>query len=104
MAVEAEWASIIAADSVGALAQVTCPVMIVQALKPWLGGRPYFSPRIVEAQLRAARHAEIFVAEHSDHSTIIRDPEPGLVEALVGFLGKCADVGNPSRLAPHGTA
>jgi pimeloyl-ACP methyl ester carboxylesterase/DNA-binding SARP family transcriptional activator len=31
-AVEAEWASIIAADSLGALAGVRCPVMIVQAL------------------------------------------------------------------------
>lgn len=104
IAVEAEWASIIAADSVGALTQVTCPVMIVQALKPWLGGRPYFSPRIVEVQLRAAPHAEIFVAQHSDHGTIIRDPEPGMVEALVGFLGKCAGAASPSRLAPRGTA
>jgi pimeloyl-ACP methyl ester carboxylesterase len=104
IAVETEWASIIAADSVGALTQVTCPVMIVQALKPWLGGRPYFSPRIVEVQLRAAPHAEIFVAEHSDHGTIIRDPEPSMVEALVGFLGKCAGAASPSRLAPRGTA
>lgn len=103
MAVEAEWASIIAADSVGALAQVTCPVMIVQALKPWLGGRPYFSSGIVTAQLRAVPHAEIFAAEHSDHGTIIRDPESGMVEALVRFLGKCAGVANPSRLAPRGT-
>ena len=44
-AVEAEWASIIGADSLGALARVTCPVLIVQALKPWLGGRPYFTSR-----------------------------------------------------------
>ena len=74
-AVAAEWASIIEADSLGALARVKCPVMIVQALRPWLAGRPYFTARIVHAQLRAAPHAELFVAEQSDHSTIIRDPE-----------------------------
>ena len=90
VAVEAEWASIIAADSIGALARVTCPVMIVRALKPWLGGRPYFSSSIVEAQLRAAPHAVVFVAEHSDHATIIRDPDRGLIEALVSFIGKSA--------------
>ena len=90
VAVEAEWASIIAADSIGALARVACPVMIVQALKPWFGGRPYFSSRIVNAQLRAAPHAERFVAEHSDHAGLIRDPEPAMIEALVSFLGKCA--------------
>jgi pimeloyl-ACP methyl ester carboxylesterase/DNA-binding SARP family transcriptional activator len=89
-AVEAEWASIIAADSLEVLARVKCPVMIVQALRPWLAGRPYFTARIVHAQLRAAPHAELFVAEQSDHATIIRDPEPGMIEALVGFLSKCA--------------
>ena len=38
-AVEAEWASIIAADSLGALARVRCPVMIVQVVKSpgWQG-------------------------------------------------------------------
>jgi len=87
-AVEAEWASIIAADSLRALARVRCPVMIVQAVKPWLGGRPYFSRRIVEAQLHAVPRAELFVAEHSDHGTIIRDPAPDMVAAILRFLGK----------------
>ncbi|HEY7519913.1 MAG TPA: alpha/beta fold hydrolase [Methylomirabilota bacterium] len=89
-AVEAEWASIIAADSLGALGRVRCPVMIVQALEPWLGGRPYFSRRIVEAQLRAAPHAELFVAEHSDHATLVRDPAPSMVAALLAFASRCA--------------
>jgi len=89
VAVEAEWASIIAADSIGALARVTCPVLIVQAIKPWFGGRPYFSSRIVSAQLRAAPHAQLFVAEHSDHAGLIRDPEPAMIDAFVTFLGKC---------------
>jgi pimeloyl-ACP methyl ester carboxylesterase len=89
-AVEAEWTSIIAADSLGALSRVRCPVMIVQALKPWLGGRPYFSGRIVEAQLRAAPKTELFIAEHSDHGTIVRDPDPGMVEAILAFVHRCA--------------
>jgi len=64
--------------------------MIVQAAKPWLGGRPYFSRRIVEAQLRAAPTAELFVAEDSDHGTMVRDPEPRMVTAILGFLRRAA--------------
>jgi pimeloyl-ACP methyl ester carboxylesterase/DNA-binding SARP family transcriptional activator len=93
VAVEAEWASIIAADSIGALARTECPIMIVQALKPWFGGRPYFTSRIVRAQLRAAPHAELFVAADSDHASLIRDPEPAMIEAFVRFLAKCAATG-----------
>ena len=88
-AVEAEWASIIAADSLGTLARVTCPVLIVQAPRPWIGGRPYFTKSIVEAQVRAARGAEVFVARRSDHATMIRDPEPAMVEAISRFISRC---------------
>jgi hypothetical protein len=51
-------------------------VLIVQARRAWIGGRPYFSPRIVQAQQQAAPHAALFVAEHSDHGNLIRDPSP----------------------------
>ena len=91
-AVEAEWASIIAADSLGALARVRSPILIVQALKPWLDGRPYFSRPIVEAQLRAAPKAALWVAEHSDHATLVRDPEPGMVTAVLDFVRRCGVV------------
>ena len=84
-AVETEWASIIAADSLGALANVSCPILIVHALKPWIDGRPYFTPSIVEAQRRVAPSAELFVAEASDHATLIRDPEPAMVAAITRF-------------------
>ena len=90
VAVEVEWASIIEADSLRALGRVRCPVMIVQALKPWLGGRPYFTSRIVAAQLRAVPQAKLFIAKRSDHATIIRDPEDGMMEALVRFFSRCA--------------
>ena len=89
-AVEAEWTSIIAADSLGTLARVTCPVLIVQALKPWLGGRPYFTPAVVEAQRKAVPSAELFVARHSDHGTLIRDPEPAMIAAITEFVSRCA--------------
>jgi pimeloyl-ACP methyl ester carboxylesterase/DNA-binding SARP family transcriptional activator len=89
-AVETEWASIIAADSLGALARVTCPILIVQALKPWLGGRPYFTRAIVDAQRRAAPSAELFVARDSDHATLIRDPEPPMITAITRFVTRCA--------------
>jgi pimeloyl-ACP methyl ester carboxylesterase/DNA-binding SARP family transcriptional activator len=88
-AVEAEWASIIAADSLAALARVTCPILIVQALKPWIGGRPYFTPAIVEAQRRAARSAELFVARNADHATLIRDPDRALIAAITTFVDAC---------------
>jgi len=91
-ALEAEWASIIAADSLGALGAVSCPTLIVQALEPWLGGRPYFTEGIVEAQLRAAPRAELFVARHSNHATMIRDPEPEMIEAIKRFVHRCRHV------------
>lgn len=89
-AVEAEWMSIIAADGLGALARVTCPILIVQALKPWIGGRPYFTPAIVQAQRRAAPAAELFVARDADHATLIRDPDRELITAITRFTDACA--------------
>jgi len=69
---------------------VTCPILIVQALKPWLDGRPYFTRPIVDAQLAAAPAAELFVARRSDHATLIRDPEPAMVAAITRFAERCA--------------
>ena len=88
-AVEAEWASIVAADSLGALQRVSCPILIVQAVQPWLGGRPYFTDEIVAAQLRTAAGAELYVALHSNHAGLIRDPEPEMVDAMLKFLQRC---------------
>jgi pimeloyl-ACP methyl ester carboxylesterase/DNA-binding SARP family transcriptional activator len=88
VAIEAEWRSIVDTDGLAALAQVACPVLIVQALKPWLGGRPYFTRAIVEAQLKAARSATLFVARESDHGTLLRDPEPAMVDAIRAFVGR----------------
>ena len=100
-AVETEWASIAGADSLGALARVACPVMIVQAVKPWLGGRPYFTRRIVEAQLRAVPRATLVVARQSDHVRILRDPEPAMIEALQTFMSERCAAGRDYRVAPR---
>jgi pimeloyl-ACP methyl ester carboxylesterase/DNA-binding SARP family transcriptional activator len=97
VAVEAEWASIIAADTLGTLARVICPVLIVQALKPWIGGRPYFTPAIVEAQRRAAPSAGLFVARDADHATLIRDPDRALIAAITRFVEECARERAPDR-------
>ena len=85
-AVETEWRSIVETDSLGALARVACPVLIVHALRPWLDGRPYFTHAVVDAQMKAARAGVLFVAKESDHTTIIRDPEPAMVDAIRSFL------------------
>jgi pimeloyl-ACP methyl ester carboxylesterase/DNA-binding SARP family transcriptional activator len=89
-AVEAEWRSIVDADGLAALGRVAAPVLIVHALKPWLGGRPYFTREIVEVQLNTARAATLYVARDSDHGTLLRDPEPSMVDAILAFIGGCA--------------
>jgi pimeloyl-ACP methyl ester carboxylesterase/DNA-binding SARP family transcriptional activator len=91
-AVEAEWTSIVEADSLAALARVSCPIFIVQALQPFIGGQPYFTEAIVAAQRRAAPTAELFVARHSHHGTLGRDPEPAMVEAIERFVDRSARV------------
>jgi len=96
-AVEAEWASIMAADTLGALARVTCPVLIVQATQPFIGGRPYFTDTIIAAQRRAAPAAQLGVATRSTHGTLIRDPEPAMVVAIAAFVDAAASA-RPSDL------
>lgn len=89
-AVEAEWASIVEADSLAALARARCPVLIVQALRPWHDGRPYFTDDIVAAQRAAATTAELHVARNADHGSLIRDPDPALIDAIRAFVARCA--------------
>ena len=85
VALEEEWASLAEADSLGALAEVRCPVLIVYAPQPWIGGRPYLTEEIIAAQLRAARSPQLFVARRSNHPELVRDPEPELIECIKQF-------------------
>lgn len=99
-AVEEEWVSLVEASSLATLARVSCPILIVQALLPWGGDRPYFTDEIVATQLQAAPSAELFVARHSQHSTLIRDPEFEMVEAIRHFVHCNAhrDEGHPKEI------
>jgi pimeloyl-ACP methyl ester carboxylesterase/DNA-binding SARP family transcriptional activator len=85
-AVEETWASLMQADSLGALAQVRCPTLIVQTTRPWIAGRPYLSEAIIAAQRKAVPHARLFVARQSTHPMLVRDPELEMVECLRSFL------------------
>ncbi|GAC1511070.1 MAG: hypothetical protein NVS2B16_11980 [Chloroflexota bacterium] len=88
-AIEAEWASIVAADSLGELRRVRCPTLIVLATQPFMDGRSYLTHEIVEAQMCASQDAELFVAWSSSHGTMVRDPEPEMIEAIHRFLERC---------------
>jgi pimeloyl-ACP methyl ester carboxylesterase len=81
--------SLAAYDSLAELARVTCPVLVVHAALPWRDGVPYLPAHAIDDQLRAAPHAEHFVARRSDHAMLVRDPEAELVEAILGFAQRC---------------
>lgn len=88
-ALQAEWASIIAADSLGELSRVRCPILIVQGLQPFADGRPYFSDEIVADQRRAAPHADLFKSPGVDHGSMVRDPDPEMIETMRRFIQDC---------------
>jgi pimeloyl-ACP methyl ester carboxylesterase len=85
-AFEETWASLLASDSLGALAQVRCPTLIVHATRPWIEGHPYLTDSIIAAQRKAILQSELFIARQSSHPMLVRDPEPGLVAALSSFV------------------
>jgi pimeloyl-ACP methyl ester carboxylesterase/DNA-binding SARP family transcriptional activator len=85
-AFEETWASLQQSDSLAALARVRCPTLIVQAARPWIGGRPYLTDAIIAAQRKAVPQAELFIARQSNHPMLVRDPEPDLVDRLRSFL------------------
>ena len=85
-AFEETWASLLKSDSLGALTKVRCPTLIVQATRPWIEGRPYLTDATIAAQRKAVPHAQLFVARQSTHPTLVRDPEPAMVETLRNFV------------------
>jgi pimeloyl-ACP methyl ester carboxylesterase len=103
-AFEQTWASVLQSDSLAALRQVRCPTLIVQATRPWIEGQPYLSDAIIAAQRTAVPHARLFVARHSTHPMLVRDPEAELVESLRSFvfgLGRASGAA-AARLAARG--
>jgi pimeloyl-ACP methyl ester carboxylesterase len=89
-ALEESFASAAEADTLTALGKVRCPVLVVQAAEPWIGGQPYLTEDVISQQVRACPQAELFVAPNSTHAELIRDPEPGLLEAIRLFARRCA--------------
>jgi pimeloyl-ACP methyl ester carboxylesterase len=100
-AFEETWASLLQADSLGALARVRCPTFIVQATRPWIDGRPYLTDEIIAAQRKAVPHGQVFVAHQSTHPMLARDPEPEMVEALRSFVHSVG-VGNKAAARNRG--
>jgi hypothetical protein len=89
-ALQETWLSLAETDSLAALARVRCPVLVVQATLPWPGETPYLPDAAIEDQLRAAPHAERFVARRSTHPVLVRNPEPEMVDAIADFARRCA--------------
>jgi len=85
LALETEWASVAAADSLGELTRVLAPVLVVHATGPWIHG-PYLDEETVRGQVVAARTARLFVAEGSSHSDVIRQPSAALLGAVRDFV------------------
>ena len=89
-ALEESFASAAEVDTLTTLAKVRCPVLVVHAAQPWIGGRQYLTEDVISRQVQACRQAELFVARNSAHPALIRDPEPELLEAIRLFARRCA--------------
>ena len=87
-ALEESWLSAGQTETLGLLAQVRCPVLIVHAKQPWLDGHVYLSNEAIQDQLAACPQAELVEAPKSDHAVLIRDPEPVVIEAIQAFIGR----------------
>jgi pimeloyl-ACP methyl ester carboxylesterase/DNA-binding SARP family transcriptional activator len=92
-ALHEEFASVLQADTLGILARVRCPVLIVRAAQPWIGERPWLTDEACGAQMRACPSAQLFVAHASNHASLIRDPEPELITVIRGFARRASRVG-----------
>jgi pimeloyl-ACP methyl ester carboxylesterase/DNA-binding SARP family transcriptional activator len=87
-ALEDTWASAGTVDTLALLGRVRCPVLIVQAALPWIGGEPYLSDSVIAAQLHAAPRARHFLARQCNHRMLVRDPDPSLIAAIKSFVAE----------------
>lgn len=93
------WASVPAAQPLDALSKVECPVFIVQATRPF-GADPYLDQAVIDAQCRAAPGATLYRAERSNHSAVVRAPEPEMIAALKTFLASLEPAPTAGRGRP----
>ena len=89
VALEEMWASLPSAGALAALRRLRCPVFVVYATRAW-GTRPYLDRQIIEGQLEAAPGATYYEASDSNHSGVVRAPEPEMIDALRAFLDRVA--------------
>ena len=86
-ALEELWATTGSVNTLDSLRAIDAPVLLVRAGLPW-GEKPYFTPAVIEAQRRAARNSEVYLAAGCSHPMLVRDPEPGLIAAIKGFAAR----------------
>ena len=77
---EVEWGSIIAADSLGALARVQCPVMIVHGEKDVLV--PPQNAALIKSKIP---HAVVYMVPNAGHAFQAADPV-GIHQRIVKWL------------------
>ena len=85
-----EFGSILASDTLGALAAVTCPVLVVRAMQSWMGRGPWMTGEAAAAQVQACRVPSYYEAPTSHHASAVRDPEPALIERIQQFARTAA--------------
>jgi pimeloyl-ACP methyl ester carboxylesterase len=100
-ALRAEFDSVVDAGTLGILAGVRCPTLLVRAGGPWLGRLPWLTDDMWHAQAAACADPAMFVAPSANHASLVRDPPDELIGAISSFvatLGGAAD-GAPQTLA-----
>jgi len=85
-ALRAEFESVVDANTLGILACVRCPTLLVRGGQPWIGGLPWLTDEMWDAQSAACPHATTFVAAPSNHPSLVRDPPGELIEAISTFV------------------
>lgn len=90
----AEFESVLDADTLGILARVRCPALLVRGGQPWIDGRPWLTDEMWDAQAAACPHATTFVAASSNHPSLVRDPPGQLIEAISTFVATRVRVGD----------
>jgi pimeloyl-ACP methyl ester carboxylesterase/DNA-binding SARP family transcriptional activator len=85
-ALRAEFESVLEEDTLDLLAQARCPTLLVRGGQSWMGGLPWLTDEMWEAQRRACPSATTLVAASSNHASLVRDPSHELVAAISAFL------------------
>jgi pimeloyl-ACP methyl ester carboxylesterase len=93
-ALRAEFESVLDADTLGILARVRCPTLLVRGGQPWIGRLPWLPDEMWDAQAAACPHATTFVAAPSNHPSLVRDPPGELIGAISTFVATTVRAGD----------